>query len=71
MSSYKISVGYICRIISCLKGFALFNHIPHTYGMHMSREIYKKLKTRKMKHAYNKDKTRLIILKRWSKGDVS
>ncbi len=42
MCSYIISVGYICRIISCLKGFALFNHIPHSYGMHMSLEIYKK-----------------------------
>ncbi len=42
MCSYKISVGYICRIISCLKGFALFNHIPHAYGMDMLLEIYKK-----------------------------
>ncbi len=48
MCSYIISVVYICRIISCLKGFTLFYHIPHTYGMHMSP----------------KDKTRLIILKR-------
>ncbi len=47
MCSYKISVGYICRIISCLKGFALFNHIPHTYRMHMSLEIYKKIKNAK------------------------
>ncbi len=31
MCSYIISVVYICRIISCLKGFALFYHIPHTY----------------------------------------
>ncbi len=52
------------------EGFALFNHIPHTYGMHMSLEIYKNKKTRKMKHAYNKDKTCLINLKRLSNGDV-
>ncbi len=40
-SHYKIiSVVYICHIISCLKGFTLFCHIPHTYGMHMSLEIY-------------------------------
>ncbi len=71
MCSYIISVVYICPIISCLKGFALFYHIPHTYGIHMSLEIYYKEKTRTMKHAYNKDETRLIILKRWSKGDVS
>ncbi len=36
----------ICRIyMSChilLEGFALFYHIPHTRGMHMSLEIYKK-----------------------------
>ncbi len=63
MCSYIISVVYICHI-SCLKGFTLFYHSPHTYGMHMSLEIYQKLKTQKMKHAYNKDKTFLIILKR-------
>ncbi len=40
MCSYIISVIYICRIISCFKGFGLFYHIPHTYGMHMSLEIY-------------------------------
>ncbi len=40
MCSYTISVVYICPIIACLKGFALFNHIPHTYGIHMSLEIY-------------------------------
>ncbi len=63
MRSYIISVACICRIISCLKGFTLFYHIPHTYEMHMSLEIYFK-KTGKMKHAYNKEKIRLIILKR-------
>ncbi len=42
MCSYIISVAYISHIKSCLKGFALFYHIPHTYGMHMSLEIYKK-----------------------------
>ncbi len=40
MCSYTISVIYICPIISCLKGFALFYHIPHTYWMFMSLEIY-------------------------------
>ncbi len=38
MRSYNIC--RICRIVSCLKGFILFYHIPHTYGMHMSLEIY-------------------------------
>ncbi len=42
MCSYNISVGYKCRIICCLKEFALFNHIPHKHGMLMSLEIYKK-----------------------------
>ncbi len=41
MCSYEISVGYICRIMSCLKGFALFNHIPHTYGMHVAGNLLK------------------------------
>ncbi len=40
MFSYIISVVYICPILSCLKGFTLFYHIPHTYGMYMSLEIY-------------------------------
>ncbi len=45
MRSYKICFVYIyiyiCRFISCLKGVALFYHIPHTYGMHIStQEIY-------------------------------
>ncbi len=38
MCSYIIFVVYICRIIACLKGFALFYHIPNTYGMHVSLE---------------------------------
>ncbi len=36
MCSYIIPVVYKCRIICCLKGFALFYHISNTYGMHMS-----------------------------------
>ncbi len=43
---------YMCDIISYLRVFTLFYHIPHTFGMHMSLEIYKnKKKTGKMKHA--------------------
>ncbi len=48
MCSDIIFVVYICHIISCLKGVALFYHIPHKYGMHMSRNFFKKLKTGKM-----------------------
>ncbi len=40
MFLYNICRIYICRIICCLKGFTLFYHISHTYGMHMSLEIY-------------------------------
>ncbi len=40
MCSYIISAVYICRIIFCLKGFALFYHIKHTYGMHMSLKVH-------------------------------
>ncbi len=40
MCSYIISFVYICRIISYLKEFALFYHIPHTYGMHMSLKFF-------------------------------
>ncbi len=42
MCSYIISVVYKCLIISYLKGFTLFYHIPHTYGMHISLESYYK-----------------------------
>ncbi len=38
--SYIISVVHICPIISCLKGFALFYHTPHTYGVLKLLEIY-------------------------------
>ncbi len=54
----------ICRIISCLKGLTLFYHVSHKDGMHISLGINNKQNTRKMKHAYNGDKTRSIILKR-------
>ncbi len=37
MCSNIIPVVYMCRIVSCLKGFALFYHIPHIYGIHMIR----------------------------------
>ncbi len=37
--AYVISDVYICPIVSCLKGFTLFYHIPHKHGMHMSLEI--------------------------------
>ncbi len=40
MCSYIKSVVYMGRIISCLKGFALFYHISHTYGMHMSLNFF-------------------------------
>ncbi len=46
------------------------SYSTHTHGMHMALEIYLK-KTGKMKHAYNKDKTRSIILKRQPECDVS
>ncbi len=42
MCSYIISVVYICHIVSCLKGFTLFDHIPHKNGMHISLQIYLK-----------------------------
>ncbi len=38
--TYMCFIVYIFRIISCLKGFTLLYHILHTYGMHMSLEIY-------------------------------
>ncbi len=65
MCSYIISVVYlyIYPIISCLKGFALFYHIQHTWNAYVARSLLE-IKNGKMKHAYNKDKTRLIILKR-------
>ncbi len=40
MCAYIISVVHKCRSMSCLNGLTLFYHIPHTYGMHMSLEIY-------------------------------
>ncbi len=36
---YEMSVVYTRRVISCLKGFTSFYHIPHKDGMRMSLEI--------------------------------
>ncbi len=36
MCAYVISVVYICRIISCLKGFALVYHIPHIWNAYVA-----------------------------------
>ncbi len=47
MCSYIVSVVYICHITSGLKGFALFYHIPHTYGMHMSLNFFRNNKLEK------------------------
>ncbi len=47
MCSYIISVVYIWRILSCLKGFASFKHIPHTYGLHMSLNCFRNNKREK------------------------
>ncbi len=41
-----ISVVYMRRIISCLKGITLFNHIPHKEGRHLLK--IKKRKKRRM-----------------------
>ncbi len=63
MCSYIISVVYMCRIISCLKGFVMFI-IFHTYMECICRwKFIKNKKNAKMKHSYDKDKTCLIILK--------
>ncbi len=60
-----VSKRTVCRIISCLKGFTLFYHIPHTYGMHMSLNFFfRNNKREKWGMPIKKDKTRLIILKR-------
>ncbi len=47
MCSYIISVLYICHIISCLKGLALFNHIPHTWNAYVAGNLLKIKKTQK------------------------
>ncbi len=39
MCSYIKSFVNVCRIISFLKGFTLFYHIPHTYGMHVAGNL--------------------------------
>ncbi len=40
MEHVYIYVVYVCRIISCLKEFTLFYHIPYKDGMFISLEIY-------------------------------
>ncbi len=41
MCFYIISVVYICCFISCLKGFPLFDHIPHTWKAHVAGNLLK------------------------------
>ncbi len=60
MCSYILSVVYICPIISCLKGSVL-SYSTHIWNAYVAGNLLKIKKTRKMKHAYNNDKTRLII----------
>ncbi len=65
MCSYIISVVYICRIMPYMKDFALFYHIPHTHTECICRwKCIKNKKSKKMKHAYNKDNFFKIIMKR-------
>ncbi len=35
-----IYLYYICLIISCLKGFALFYHIPHIWNAYVMQKNY-------------------------------
>ncbi len=53
MCSYIISVVCICRFISCLKGFALFYHIPHTYVQIMNLNKEKALKVNYLSFYYH------------------
>ncbi len=64
MCYYRISAVHIRGIISYLKGLTSFYHIQREDGMHISLELYKKLKKGKTEHPCNKDKTRSIALKR-------
>ncbi len=74
--AFQLSISFTvvsstCKVSWRTKLQKLRNVQPHTYWMHMSMKFIKSKKTRKMMHAYNKENTRLIILERYSKGDVS
>ncbi len=60
--SYYILFEGVCFVLS---------YSTHIWNAYVAGNLLKIKKTLKMKHAYNKAKTRLIILKRKSKGDVS
>ncbi len=62
MCSYIISVVYICRIVSCVKGLSLL--YPHPYGMHMSLKFFLEIINAKHEACPKKDKTCSIILKK-------
>ncbi len=65
MCSYKVSVGYIYVVSYLVWRGLLCSIIFHTHMKCICRwKFIKNKKTRKMKHAYNKDKARSIILKR-------
>ncbi len=60
--SYHILFDVVCFVLS---------YSTHKWNAYVAGNLLKIKKTRKMKHAYNRDKTRLIIVKGWSKGDIS
>ncbi len=69
MCSYIISVVYTCRIIYIyhilFEGiYFVLSYSTHIGNAYAAGNALKIKKQKKMKQAYNKDKTRSIILKR-------
>ncbi len=66
---FTLNIYNICRIyVSYHMLFEEINFVlsnfTHIWNAHVAGNLLKIKKTRKMKHAYNKDKTGSIILKR-------
>ncbi len=60
--SYHIFLEGVCFVLA---------YNTHIWKAYVAGNVIKIKKRKKMKHAYDKDKTRLLILKRKSKVDVS
>ncbi len=59
--SYHILFEEVCFVLS---------YPTHIWNAYVA-EFFLEIINAKKEHAYKKDKTRLIILKRYSKGDIS
>ncbi len=71
MFLYNVCRKYMSYHIMFEGIYVVLSYPTHIWSAYVAGNLLKIKKREKMKHVCKKDKTRLIILKRLSKGDVS